>query len=119
MSWKFWEKKAEAEGAAGVKVEKLPGPKEIPYPVGKHLVVAMGQDPDWVWQLRGVVRHRPEGKDAFDVRIFSDSDAALQKVSVKNFNSLDGHADLILFEGWFDKKTMDVHVEARTKPRAA
>ena len=119
MSWKFWEKKVEAEAPAGPKTEKLPGPKEIPYPVGKHLVVAMGQDPDWVWQLKGVVRHRAEGKDAFDVRIFSDSVAAMQKVPVKNYNSLDAHADLILFEGWFDKKSMDVQVEAKTKPRAA
>ena len=119
MSWKFWEKKVEAVAPAGTKAEKLPGPKEIPYPVGKHLVVSMGQDPDWVWQLKGVVRHRPESKDAFDVRVFSDSDAAMKKVPVKNYNSLDAHADLILFEGWFDKKSMDVQVAARTKPRAA
>ncbi|MBU2497563.1 MAG: hypothetical protein KKE57_01555 [Proteobacteria bacterium] len=119
MSWKFWEKKAEVVAPAGPNAEKLPGPKEIPYPVGKHLVVALNQDPDWVWQLKGVVRHRPEGKDAFDVRVYSVNDAVLKKVSVKNYTSLDAHADLILFEGWFDKKSMEVHVEAKTKPQAA
>ncbi|MFH1124248.1 MAG: hypothetical protein V1758_11385 [Pseudomonadota bacterium] len=120
MSWKFWEKKAEAGAATGTKVVKLPRPKELPYPVGKHLVVAMGQDPDWVWQLKGVVRHREGGgKDAFDVRVFSDGDAAMKKVSVKNYNSLDDQADLILYDGWFDKKSMEVHVEAKSRPRAA
>ncbi|MCJ7594214.1 MAG: hypothetical protein MUO52_05515 [Desulfobacterales bacterium] len=120
MSWKFWEKKVEAVAPAGATAEKLPGPKEIPYPVGKHLVVALGQDPDWVWQLKGVVRHREGGgKDAFEVRVFSEGDTAMKKVPVKTYNSLDAHADLILFEGWFDKKSMDVQVEAKTKPRAA
>jgi len=64
MSWKFWDKKAEVAAPAGPVAEKLSGPKEIPYPVGKHLVVSLHQDPDWVWQLKGVLRHRPEGKEA-------------------------------------------------------
>ena len=115
MSWKFWEKKE--EGAP----HKLPGPKEIPYPVGRNLVVEKGQDPDWVWALLGVVLPREGSKDAFDVRVFSANDAAVRKVSVKNYHSLDDHPELILFQGWFNKKTMEVHIEAPAKstPRAA
>ena len=115
MSWKFWEKKNEGTH------EKLPGPKDIPYPVGRHLVVDLGQDPDWVWQLKGVSLRKEGSKDVFHVRIFSANDAAMKKVSVKNYRSLDEHQDLILFEGWFDKKTMQAQVQApsQTRPRAA
>lgn len=120
MSWKFWEKKADAEASTGTKAAKLPRPKELPFPVGKHLVVALGHDPDWVWGLKAVVRPREGGgKDAFDVRVFSDNDAVMKKVTVKNYHSLDDQGDLILFDGWFDKKTMEVHLEPKSRPRAA
>ena len=33
------------------------------------------------------------------------------KVIVKNYTTLDQHPDLILCQGWFDKKTMTVHME--------
>jgi hypothetical protein len=115
MSWKFWEKKQEGSE------EKLRGPKDIPYPVGRHLVVDLNQDPDWVWQLKGVVLQKEGAKDTFYVRVFSANDAAMKKVSVKNYRSLDEHQELILFEGWFDKKAMTAQVQApsQSRPRAA
>jgi hypothetical protein len=115
MSWKFWEKKGDGSQ------KKLPGPKDIPYPVGRHLVVDKGQDPDWVWALQGVVLPKEGEKNVFYVRVFSANDASMKKISVKNYHSLDEHPELILFQGWFDKKTMDVEVEApsQSRPRAA
>jgi hypothetical protein len=60
-------------------------------------------------------------KDAFYVRVFSANDASMKKISVKNYHSLDEHPELILFHGWFNKKTQDVEIEApsQSKPRAA
>lgn len=115
MGWKFWEKKAEGGP------EKLPGPKDIPYPVGRYLVVDMGQDPDWVWQLKGVLLPKEGSREVFHVRIFSANDASMKRVSVKHYHSLDEHPELILFQGWFDKKSMQAEVQAppQTKPRAA
>jgi hypothetical protein len=115
MSWKFWEKKV--EGAP----KKLPGPKEIPYAVGRYLVVDRGQDPDWVWGLMGVVLPREGEKNSFQVRVFSANDASMKKVSVKNYRSLDDHPELILYQGWFDKKTLEVEVDSPSdsKPRTA
>jgi hypothetical protein len=115
MSWKFWDKKQEGSH------ENLPGPKDIPYPVGRHLVVDLNQDPDWVWQLKGVLLPKEGSKDVFHVRIFSANDAAMKKVTVKNYRSLDEHRELILFEGSFDKKAMTAQVQApsQTRPRAA
>ena len=115
MSWKFWERKGDGSQ------KKLPGPKDIPYPVGRHLVVDKGQDPDWVWALQGVVLPKEGEKNVFYVRVFSANDASMKKIKVKDYHSLDEHPELILFQGWFDKKTMDVEVEApsQSRPRAA
>lgn len=113
MSWKFWQKNSENEAspAAGT---KLPGPRNIPESVGRYMVVKMKKDPDWVWGLEAVLRPRSEGKHVFDVRVFDVNEAASKNISVKNFNSLDACPELILFEGWFDKKNNQV--ESRPGP---
>ena len=113
MSWKFWEKKPDQTASPGVKAERLPKPKEIPYPAGKYLVVDLGQDPEWVWKLKGAVRKRPEGKNAYDVRVFSESDTSTRKMIVKDYNFLDAYPELILYEGWFDNKTNEAHLKAK------
>lgn len=110
----FWKKKPVTKEPSKPAVKKLPGPKEIPELVGRHLVVELKQNPDWVWKLKGVVRKRPEeGKDAFDVRVFDEAQVAAKKVAVKDYNSLNEYPDLILYEGWFDKKSMKVQIEEK------
>jgi hypothetical protein len=115
MFWKFW-KKQRVTGTE-TKVEKLPGPKEIPELAGRFLVNTKKKDPDWVWKLKSVVRKRPESKDAFDVRVFDESQAAQKGggVTVKDWNTLDEHPDLILYEGWFNKKTLEAELEERKR----
>ena len=111
MGWQFW-KKSENNNA-----EKLPPPKDIPETVGRHLIVKMHKDPDWIWSLKGVVKRRqPDNKTAFDFRVFDDRDAASKRIPVKNYSSLDGHPELILFSGWFDKKTLRVHIDDADSP---
>ena len=51
-----------------VKVERLPGPKELHIAVGRDLVTKFKNNPDWVWNLRGVERKRPERKELFHIR---------------------------------------------------
>lgn len=109
MGWKFWEKKAGSNESHTGEV-KLPGPKSIPESVGRYLVVKLKKNPDWTWNLEAVVRKRPEGKSAFDVRVFDASQATAKNVRVINFNSLDANPDLILYEGWYDKKTNQVEL---------
>jgi len=111
MNWKFWERKTDAGKPSGAKVQKLSKPKNIPEPVGRYLVVKLGKNPDWVWNLKGAVRPRPEGKDRYDVRIFDLAKVAQKSVTVKDYTSLDEHPELILYEGWFDKKTLKVEIE--------
>jgi hypothetical protein len=106
----FWNRKPTKEGEM-----KFPGPKGIPGLVGSYMVVQMKKDPDWVWQLKGVVR--PAGKKkTFYCRVFSDAQVAQAGVNVKDWTSLDGHPELILWEGYFDKQTNTVRDEKFVKP---
>jgi hypothetical protein len=108
MKW-FWNRKQPQEGE-----ERLPGPKGIPNPVGSYMVVQMNKDPNWVWQLKGVVR--PAGKKkTFYCRVFSDAQVAQAALKVKDWTSLDGHPELILWEGYFDKETNTVRDEKFVK----
>ncbi len=116
MKWRFWEKGPKTEGLLKAEVHKLPKPKDIPEAVGRHLVVELRKNPDWVWRLKSVVRPRGEGKDCWDVRVFDEVKATQGNVAVKDYTSLDEHPELILFEGWFDKKSMEVQVEEKKTP---
>lgn len=44
----FWKRKETKEGEI-----KLPGPKGIPEPAGRYMVVEEKKDPNWVWNLKG------------------------------------------------------------------
>ena len=115
MNWKFW-KKPQTETNTNA-VEKLPPPKEIPETVGRHLIVKMQKDPDWVWGLKAVIRRRkPEVKTEFDFRVFSERNVFSKGIKVRNYNSLDEHPEFILFSGWFDKRSLQVHVDTKEGP---
>ena len=113
----FWKKKETAEKTSEPKAIKLPPPKDMPSTVGRYLVVQLKQDPDWVWKLKGVVRPR-EQKDTYDFRIFNNAQTSAKKISVKDYTSLENHPDLVLYQGWFDKKSGQVNMEEK-KPAEA
>jgi hypothetical protein len=115
MSWNFWKKKSATAEPSQTKQEKLPKPKDIPEPVGRYLVVDLGKDPDWVWQLRSVVRAQEE-KSRYDVRVFEESQTRSKGVRVQDYTSFDEHPELILFEGWYDKKSNRAYMEAPLVP---
>ncbi len=95
----FWNRKKAEEGES-----QLSGPKGVPQLVGAHMVVEEKQDPDVVWNLKAVV-HPTEKKKAFYCRVFSEAQLAKAGVKVKDWNSLNDHGDLILWEGYFDNET--------------
>lgn len=112
MSWKFWE-----ENSAGAKDQKLPGPKGLPHPVGRTMVVEKGENPDWVWSLKSVERPTEGKKDCFDVRVFDTNAADKKGISVRDYTSLDKASDLILYEGWYDKKSNQAVLEKGATPK--
>ncbi len=106
----FWKKKADPSQP---KATKLKGPKFIPDIVGGHLVVDYNQNPDYVWKLKSVVRRREENKNAYDVRVFDEVDAATNNIKIKNWTSLDEHPEWVLFDGWFDNELRVVELEIK------
>ena len=102
MSWKFWKQEKSKEGEV-----RLPGPKSILTAVGTHMVVREKKNPEWVWKLKGVFRPAEKEK-VFHWRVFDEARTEQAGVKVKDWNSLDGHPDLIVWEGYFDKKTHSV-----------
>jgi hypothetical protein len=116
MNWKFWGNKQKGDGQSGAKPERLARPQSIPEQVGRQLVVKLGKNPDWVWNLRAVIRKRQGEERVYDFRVFEDAKAAAKKIMIRNYTSLDTHPDLILFDGWFDKKSWETHIEEKGTP---
>jgi hypothetical protein len=110
MSWKFWQKNSGGSNAGNTQGKKLPGVKEIPQEVGRHLIVVCGYDPDWVWSLRSVARPRVNAKKEFDIRIFNPEHTARAGVSVRDYTTFDTHLELIVLSGWYNKETRDVQI---------
>lgn len=96
----FWKRKS-ANGQQPI--NKLPGHEGIPEQVGRHMVIQMRQDPDWVWKLRGVCRPTDK-KRVFYCRIFDEGQTRQAGLKVKDWTSLEERPDLILWEGYFDKE---------------
>jgi hypothetical protein len=113
----LWKKKAVLEKPPQPKVEKLPGPRLIPGLVEKHLIAEYKFDPGLAKILKAVVRRSPKAEKAFDCRIFDESEAVASEVQIKDYTSLDGHPELILYQGWFDEGAK--HVELEEKKRVS
>ncbi len=128
----FWKKKQMTtapviEGAATVKeatpqkkavspkIEKLPGPRSVPDLAEKYLVSNCKLNIDMVRILRSVLHRRPGTERASDCRIFDQSEAEAKEVIVKDYTSLDGHPELILYEGWLDEDAKRVELTEKRK----
>ena len=114
MHWDFW-KKRPAAGAQS-NTEKLHRTQDIPQPVGRDLIVNMGKNADWVWNLKCVVRRKENEKTLYDIRVFDEAQAARAQVRVRDYTSLDDQPDLILFHGWLDKKSLTAIIEEGAPP---
>jgi len=105
----LWNKKSE------VNEVKLPGPKELPSPVGKYLVTNLKIDETWISFLRSVIKNRTNGSKVVDIRIYDPSDAMARKISMRDYTSLDGHPEAVLYEGSFDEATHKVELVEKKK----
>ncbi len=64
----------------------------------------------WV-KYMSVERAHADDQDTFDVRIFDENIALKSNFKVTDYTSLDAHPDLIIFEGWYNKKTKKADVK--------
>ena len=111
MKWKFWQKGDAAHANAQSKVSR---PRDLPERVGRYLVVDLGMDPDEVWRLKAVSRPREDGSSRRDIRIFNPAAVDHADITIRNYDSLEVYQEMILFEGWYDKKTNQLEI---TSPR--
>jgi len=110
MFKKYWRKNSESTGN---RAEKLPGPKSMPDALGRYLVVQLKKEPDWVWNLKVLLRKHQDNKNVFDFRVYNEMQLSGKGIVAKNYTSLEGSPEMILYEGWFNKKTHEVHVEEK------
>jgi hypothetical protein len=116
----FWNRWFNKNGRNTMQKPKLKPPIDLPQQVGRHLVVNLGQDPDWVWDLKAVVKPVEGGKkSARRFRVYDPVQAAKQWIKVRDYHSLDDFPDLILYEGDFDKDTNAVSFSVRDPAKAA
>jgi len=109
----FWNKRVKKAGPKTLEKPKLKRPMDLPQQVGRHLVVKLQKDPDWVWNLKAVVK--PVGGDntmARRFRVYDPMQPAKQGIKILDYDSLDACPDLILYEGDYDKVSNAVSLAA-------
>ena len=110
MNWMFWKKDGKGD-PINKSEEKLPRPKDILSVVGMNLVTAFNRNPDWVWNLKTATMVKPDDRNVTLYRVFDPAQAGSAKVSVKNYKTLDSHPELILYEGWMNKKNKQFEIK--------
>jgi len=103
------------QNAGSIKPVKLPGPRQIPGNVEKYIATTFKIE-EGVVRLFKIVFRKQAGKErTMDCRIYDPEEAEAIELDVKNYTSLDGHADLVLYEGWFDEVTKKVELTEKRK----
>lgn len=108
----FWRKMFRREGK-----ETERGVKEIAGRVWGHMLIQHGVTVDILQNLRrvecdGVVEDKP----VIIIRIFDPAAAGKKGVAIEDYDSLDGHPDLILYGGYYRSVlgvTTDIHIEKK------
>jgi len=114
--WNPWKKKSAKKESPKANVERLSKPQTLPQAVGREIIVQSGKNPDWVWHLKSVVRQSNKGKHRYNVRVFDETQAYERGVKVQNYNTLNENPELILFEGWYDRKSWKAHIKEKERP---
>ncbi len=93
------------------KKHKQPGPKEIPGKIAKFIVSELKEDASWLTFLRSVSRNAEN--EMQEMRIYDPGDADAAKVPVANYESLDGHPELVIYELTSDIKMDRIQIRER------
>jgi hypothetical protein len=94
--------------------EKLPKPQTVPALVQKRIVEQYKLPADLVPLLKAVVHRNADGNAGVDIRVFDEADAMARKIKVDDYNTLEEHPELILYDGHFDEASKKI--EALSEP---
>jgi len=116
----FWNKKIKKTDPLTLQKPKLKAPIDLPQPIGRYLVVNLQRDPDWVWNLKAVLKPVEGGKNSARLfRVYDPVQSAKQGVKILNYDSLDACPELILYAGDFDRDSHAVTMAANAPVKAA
>ena len=117
MKWKFWQRDGDGNKVQDGK-SRLSRPRDLPEIIGRYLVVDRGMDPDHVWNLKAVVRPREDSPSRRDIRIYNPVATDHAGITIRNYDSLGIYQEMILFEGWFDKKSNQYEIRLKKTEEA-
>ena len=89
------------------KVKRAARPQALAQALGRELIINHAVEPDLAWSLMQVASPSSMGENRFDIRIYSARRASGSGVAVDNYQSLDGHPQLVLYHGWLNIKNND------------
>jgi len=116
MRWKFWEKKNTREP----KFPRLPpSPGPLPKKLRQHLIQEFELSAEWVRSLSGVTRPVAGEHDIYEFRVFSPTQMAMRGITIRDYGSLDGCRQLILFSGTLNLQTGVVSLISGIQGRAS
>ncbi len=101
MKWKFWNRDDSKTPDGNTRLSR---PRDLPETIDRYLVVDRGMDPDHVWNLKAVMRPREDSPTRRDIRIYNPVATDHAGITIRNYDSLGIYQEMILFEGWYDKK---------------
>jgi len=108
----FWREKGEEKG----KEKKKSAVRKIEGALWGYMVSEQGVIVDILQNLRQVERDGVvEGKPVIMIRIFDPAAADKESVAVEDYESLDNHPELILYEGYCREAggRLDIHMEEK------
>jgi len=103
----FWKKNAAKTSEGPVKIDRLLS--EI---IGDEWRKIPSITDHWV-AYRAVTRRHKDSDLVCDVRVFDEWSAKDRRVKVTDYESLDAHPDLVIFEGWLDRKAKKGDIKPR------
>jgi hypothetical protein len=103
----FWKKKEAKKNEGPVKIDRLL--YEI---IGDEWKNVPQDSNHWI-EYKAVTRPHEDNNLVCDVRVFDLWCAKEKKIKVSNYASLDGHPDLIVLEGWVDRKAKKGDIKLR------
>ena len=109
----FWKNKKKTVGSGPRKVDKVL--YEI---IGKEWDNIPQDDGDHWVKYMAVMRPQQEDGDTYDVRIYDEGTAEKNRFRTIDYDTFDQNPELILFEGWFNRKAKKGEIKY-TKARQA
>ena len=110
----FWKNKKKALGSKPMKLDRM-----LYKIIGSEWdKIPQSESDHWV-KYMAVMRPQKADGDVHDVRVFDEWSAQQSRISIFNYAALDNHPELVLFEGWFDKKSKKGDIKYKVPAKKA